>query len=176
MEKTFMYFNTSTLRGKVATSTRNLVLGLSFALVAMSGQSRADDGVRIPSNLCFWNVMAWRDFNSAEKAAWSGLGWSQKLWDGSDTSGYPASFSKSWKDLSGKQKKIAARLGFSTKTWGVESCPNYSTLAQKKRVDPAPVPRKKAIVKPVRKKTSLLPPVHKNAGVSILGGMSSSIE
>lgn len=172
-----MYFNNSPLKGKSFVSTRNLVLGLSFALVAMSGQSRADDGVRIPSNLCFWNVMAWRDFNSAEKAAWSGMGWSKQLWDGSDTTGYPASYQKSWSDLVGKEKKFAAMLGFSSKTWGVEGCPNYSTLAQKEKVDPAPAPaqRKTVVSTSVRKKTSLWPPVHKNAGVSILGGMNSSV-
>ncbi len=171
-----MYFNNSPLRGKTFVGTRNFVLGLSFALVAMSGQSQAADGVRIPTNLCFWNVMAWRDFNSAEKAAWSGLGWSKQLWDGSDTTGYPDSYQKSWSDLVGKEKKSAAKLGFSSKTWGVEGCPNYSTLAQKKNVDPAPAQRKTVVSKSVRKKTSLLPPVHKNAGVTILGGMGSSVE
>jgi len=171
-----MYFSNSPLRGKAFASTRNFVLGLSFALVAMSGQSRADDGVRIPDNLCFWSVAEWSGLNSAEKAAWSGLGWSKQIWDGSDTTAYPASYRKSWSDLVGKEKKFAALLGYSSETWGVEECPNLSTLAQKKKVDPAPAKRKTVVSKSVRKKTSLLPPVHKNAGVTILGGMSSSVE
>lgn len=171
-----MYFNTFPLKGNAVTGTRNFVIGLSFALVAMSGQSRADDGVRIPKNLCFWSEPAWSDLNSAEKAAWSGLGWAKQLWDGSETSSYPASYQKSWSELAGNEKNFATKLGFNSKTWGVEECPNYSTLAQKKKDDPAPVKRKTVGSKSVQEKTSLLPPVHKNAGVSILGGMNSSIE
>ncbi len=170
-----MYFNTLPPVGKALTGIRNFAIGLSFALMAVSGQAHADDGVRIPGNLCFWNEMSWRDMNSAEKAAWSGLGWKQQLWESSDTNSYPASYRQSWSDLAGKEKKIAAKLGYSSKTWGVESCPNYSTLAQKKP-SPAPARRKTIVSKSVKKKTSLLPPVHKNAGVIILGGMSSSVE
>ncbi len=170
-----MYFNTLPLMGKAVTGTRNLAIGLSFVLVAMSGQAHSGEGVRIPGNLCFWNEMSWRDMNSAEKAAWSGLGWKQQLWESSDTTSYPATYRQSWRDLAGKEKKLAAKLGYSSKTWGVESCPNYSTLAQKK-ADPAPAKRKTVVSKSVSKKISLLPPVHKNAGVIILGGMSSSVE
>lgn len=171
-----MYFNALPLKGSVITGVRNFGIALSFALAAMSGQSRADDGVRIPTNLCFWNVMAWRDFNSAEKAAWSGLGWTKQVWDVSEETAYPASYQKTWSDLADKDKKFATKLGFSSKTWGVDGCPNYSTLAQKKTVGPAPAPRKTVVSTSVRHTTSLLPPVHKNAGVSILGGMDSFTE
>ena len=167
-----MYFNALPLKGSAITGVRNFGIALSFALAAMSGQSRAD-GVRIPTNLCFWNVMAWRDFNSAEKAAWSGLGWTKQVWDVSEETAYPASYQKTWSELADKDKKFAAKLGFSSKTWGVEGCPNYSILAQKKKVNPA---RKTVVSTSVRHTTSLLPPVHKNAGVSILGGMDSFTE
>ena len=191
-----MNFNTLTLKGNAVAGTRNFVLGLSIALAAMSGQARAGDGVRIPADLCSWNVSAWRDFNSAEKAAWSGLGWTQQLWDDSEPASYPASYQKTWPDLGDTDRELAAKLGYSSKTWDVEECPNYSTLARKvnvepepvqhetaaskpvqeKKVEPAPVKRKIVVSKSVQQKTSLLPPVHKNAGVSILGGMNSSIE
>lgn len=171
-----MSFNVLSLKSSAIIGVQNFGIALSFALVAMSGQSRADDSVRIPTNLCFWTVMAWHDFNSAERAAWSGLGWTKQVWDDSEETDYPASYQKTWSELAGKDKIFAAKLGFSSKTWGVEGCPNYSTLALKKKVEPAPVPRKTVVSTSLRGTTSLLPPVHKNAGVLILGGMDSFTE
>lgn len=171
-----MYGNSPSLKSSAITGARNFGIALSFALVAMSGQSHADSGVRIPTNLCFWNVMAWRDFNSAEKAAWSGLGWSKQIWEGAEATVFPSSYGKSWSKLAGKEKKFAKKLGFNGKTWGVVGCPNYSTLAQKKKAAPARAKRKKVVSIPIRRKISLMPPVHKNAGVTILGGMSNYIE
>ena len=171
-----MYFNALPLKGSAVTSVRNFGIALSFALAAMSGQSRADDGVRIPTNLCFWNVMAWRDFNSEEKAAWSGLGWTKQVWDSSEETAYPASYQKTWSELADKDKKFAEKLGYSNKTWGVEGCPNYSILAQKKNGDPAPAASRTVVSSSVRHTTSLLPLVNRNAGVSILGGMDSFTE
>ena len=191
-----MYFTTLPLKGNAVAGIRNFVIGLSFALAAMSGQARAVDGVRIPADLCSWSVSAWRDFNSAEKAAWSGLGWTRQLWDDSEPVSYPASYQKTWSDLGDTDKKLAAKLGYSSQTWDVDGCPNYSTLAQnnkvdpapvqnktvvsksvqQKKVEPAPVQRKTVASKSVQQKTSLMPPVHKNAGVFILGGMNSALE
>lgn len=192
---TVMYFDVLPLKGNAVAGTRNFVIGLSLALAAMSGHARADDGVRVPSDLCSWNASAWRDFNTAEKAAWSGLGWNRHLWDEAEPASYPASYRMTWPELSGTNKKLAAKLGYSSQTWDVEGCPNYSTLAknnaspapvqnkaaasktvQKKKVEPAPVQRKKAASKTVRQRTILLPPVHRNAGVVILGGISNSLE
>ncbi len=117
------------------------VMTTTIQVAATSGRSHGDDGVRIPANLCSWSEMAWNDFNSAEQSAWSGLGWTKPVWDGSDETAYPASYSKSWSELAGEDKKFATELGYSSKTYGVEECPNYSTLAQQKPVDPAPALR-----------------------------------
>lgn len=101
-------------------------------VATMSGKAYADDSVRIPSDLCVWNESAWSDFNTAEIAAWSGLGWKKQIWDGSEEAAYPASYHKSWSELAVTDKEFARKLGYSSETWGVESCPNYSTSTEKK--------------------------------------------
>ncbi len=110
------------------TGTRSFVAALSIALCAMSGQAYAEEGVRIPANLCSWEIMGWRDLNGAERLAWSELGWTMHTWHHSRSDNYPASYRKSWPELSDTEKLLAGKLGFSQETWDTDECPNYSTL------------------------------------------------
>ena len=110
------------------TGTRSFVAALSIALCAMSGQAYAEECVRIPANLCAWEIMGWRDLNGAERLTWSGLGWTMHTWHHARSDNYPASYRKSWPELSDTEKLLAGRLGFSQETWDTDECPNYSTL------------------------------------------------
>jgi hypothetical protein len=113
-----------------------VVLVFSILLVATPVHSQAEDGVRIPGNLCSWQSMSWLDLNAAEKLAWSGLGWTKQTWDNSEPANYPASYRKSWPELVYTEKLLARKLGYSRKTWDAEGCPNYSTRARRKPVAP----------------------------------------
>jgi hypothetical protein len=123
------------VRGTVSRG-HGVVLVFSILLVATPVQSQAENGVRIPGNLCSWQNMSWRDLNAAEKLAWSGLGWTKQRWDNPDPANYPASYGKSWPELVYTEKLLARKLGYSRKTWDAEGCPNYSTRARKKPVAP----------------------------------------
>ena len=125
-----MYFDSIALLEKAG--TRSLVAALSVAIVAMSGQAHADDGIRIPANLCSWEIMGWRDLNGAERLAWSGLGWTMQTWHHSRQDNFPASYRKSWVELTESEMLLAGKLGFDQETWDAEGCPNYSTRVQKK--------------------------------------------
>lgn len=109
-----------------------IVLLFSILLVATPVQSRAEDGVRIPENLCSWQNMSWLDLNAAEKLAWSGLGWTKQTWDNSEPANFPASYRKSWPELVYTEKLLARKLGYGRNTWDAEGCPNYSTRARRK--------------------------------------------
>ena len=128
-----MYLNPKPLMPNIVTGTRGLVLGLSFVLAVMSGSARADDGIRIPANLCSWEIMGWQDLNAAEKAAWSGLGWTKQTWDNAEPAKYPPSYRKSWPELIYTEKVLARELGFTRKTWDAEGCPNYSRRVRKEQ-------------------------------------------
>lgn len=128
-----MYLNAIPLMPTTITGRSNLVAGLCFALAVVSGSARADDGVRIPANLCSWEIMGWQDLNAAEKVAWSGLGWTKQTWDDAKPGTYPASYRKSWPELVYTEKLLARELGFTRKTWDAEGCPNYSRRARKER-------------------------------------------
>jgi hypothetical protein len=131
-EETLMYLNSTPLLRNAVTGACSTLMGLSFAFVTICSVAHADDGVRIPANLCAWEIMGWRDLNPAEKTAWSGLGWTVQTWDRSDPANYPSSYRKAWPELTYREKLLARKLGFSRKTWDAEGCPNYSTLVQKR--------------------------------------------
>lgn len=126
-----MYFNSIPLLEK--TGVRSVIAVLVISLGAMSGQVHAKDGVRIPANLCAWEVMGWRDLNGAERLTWSGLGWTMHNWHHSRSDNYPASYQKSWPELSDTEKLLAGKLGFDEETWDTDECPNYSAQAQIKQ-------------------------------------------
>ncbi len=126
-----MYFNSIPLLSK--TGAGSFVVALSIALAAMSGQAQTKDGVRIPANLCSWEIMGWRDLNGAERLAWSGLGWTMHNWHHSRSDNYPASYRKSWPELSDTEKLLAGKLGFDSETWDTDECPNYSARGQVKQ-------------------------------------------
>lgn len=128
-----MYLNAKPLMSNPVTGTCGLVLGLSFALSVMSGAAHADDGIRIPANLCSWEIMGWQDLNAAERAAWSGLGWTKQTWDNAEPDNYPTSYRKSWPELVYAEKLLARELGFSRRTWDAEGCPNYSRRVRKEQ-------------------------------------------
>lgn len=112
---------------------RSFVIALSIALGAMSGQAHAEDGVRVPANLCAWEIMGWRDLNGAERLTWSELGWTMNTWSHSRSDSYPASYRKSWPELTDTEKLFAGKLGFNQETWDTDDCPNYSTRVQIKQ-------------------------------------------
>lgn len=107
-----------------------IVLLLSLLIVAAPGKSQAEDGIRIPANLCSWQNLGWQDLNAAEKLAWSGLGWSKQAWDSPEPANYPASYRKTWQELVYTEKLLARKLGYSRRTWDAEGCPNFSTRAR----------------------------------------------
>ena len=111
------------------------VLLLSILIVAAPVQSLAEDGIRIPANLCSWQDLGWQDLNAAEKLAWSGLGWTRQAWDSPEPANYPASYRKSWPELVYTEKLLARKLGYSRRTWDAEGCPNFSTRARIKSDD-----------------------------------------
>lgn len=127
-----MVLKTKSLTHDPVRHGRGIVLVFSILLVATPVQSQAEDGVRIPADLCSWENMSWLDFKAAEKLAWSGLGWTKQTWDNSESANYPASYRKSWPELVYTEKLLARKLGYSRKTWGAEGCPNYSTRARTK--------------------------------------------
>lgn len=108
------------------------VAALSSVLVALPVRVHAKDGIRVPANLCSWEVMGWRDLNGAERLTWSGLGWTMQTWHHDRSDSYPASYRKSWSELTGSEKLLAGKLGFSRETWDTEECPNYSTPLRQK--------------------------------------------
>lgn len=128
-----MYFNCTPLQHETVTGARNAVVGLLAVLAVMSVSARAEEGIRIPANLCSWEARDWQDLNAAEKVAWSGLGWTKQTWDDAEPGAYPASYRKSWPELVYTEKLLARELGFTRKTWDAEGCPNYSRRARKQK-------------------------------------------
>lgn len=108
-----------------------VIFVFSILLVATPVQSHAEDGVRIPENLCSWQNLDWQDLNAAEKLAWAGLGWSRQTWDDPEPAEYPASYRKSWPELVYTEKLLARKLGYSRRTWDADGCPNYSTRVRR---------------------------------------------
>lgn len=115
------------------TCTHSIAVGLSVLVLAMPVQAHAEDGIRIPVNLCSWENKGWNDLNAAEKTAWSGLGWTRQIWDNAEPADYPASYRKSWPELIYTEKLLARKLGFGGRTWDAEGCPNYSTRVRKEQ-------------------------------------------
>lgn len=125
-----MYFKSMRLPCIAVTGPRSFVAGLSVALLALSGQAHAGADIRVPANLCAWEVMGWRDLNGAERLTWSGLGWTMQTWHHTRSDNYPASYRKSWIELSDKERLFAGKLGFDQEAWDTDECPNYSTLVR----------------------------------------------
>ncbi|MEM7634289.1 MAG: hypothetical protein AAF299_07000 [Pseudomonadota bacterium] len=121
------------LPGNTFACTRNMVAALAIALVTLTGPAQAGDGVRIPVNLCSWEVMGWRDLNGSERLAWAGLGWTMRTWHHDRSDNYPASYGKSWAELADTEKLFAGKLGFNQQTWDTEECPNYSVQVRQAR-------------------------------------------
>lgn len=126
-----MFFRPTPTSQEVVTAARGAAVGAAIVLVMMSGSARAEEGIRIPANLCSWQNLNWLDLNAAERLAWSGLGWSKQTWDDPDSAVYPASYRKSWPELVYTEKLLARKLGYGRRTWDSDGCPNYSTWATK---------------------------------------------
>ncbi len=127
-----MFFGSTHTLHLTVKAARGAVVGAAVVLAIMSGFANAEEGIRIPANLCSWQNLNWQDLNAAEKLAWSGLGWTKQTWDNSEPANYPASYRKSWPELVYTEKLLARKLGYSRRTWDAEGCPNFSTRAQLK--------------------------------------------
>ena len=125
-----MFFSSTSSLHETVTAARGTVVGVVAVLAIMSASARAEDGIRIPANLCSWQNLDWQHLNAAEKLAWSGLGWTKQAWDSPEPANYPASYRKSWPQLVYTEKLLARKLGYGRRTWDAEGCPNYSTRAR----------------------------------------------
>jgi hypothetical protein len=89
---------------------------LSSPASIMGSAAHAAEGIRVPTDVCAWDDIDWKDMNSAEQQAWSALGWTKKLWD-SDSKQPPSSSDKNWADLDPNQRAAAQSLGYTESSW-----------------------------------------------------------
>jgi len=125
-----MFFSSTPSLHETITAARGTIVGVLAVLAITSVSVRAEEGIRIPTDLCSWQTLGWQHLNAAEKLAWAGLGWTKQAWDNPDPANYPTSYQKSWPELVYTEKLLARKLGYSRRTWDAEGCPNYSTRAR----------------------------------------------
>jgi hypothetical protein len=83
----------------------------------LAGQAQAEEGVRVPDDICAWQTANWADMNAAEQAAWEALGWTGTMWESDNPDDYPATEYKAWADLTQEESTAAAQLGFDQNSW-----------------------------------------------------------
>lgn len=101
-----------------------LIAGGDRGLAArLASVAYAEDGIRVPSNVCAWENFDWSELNDAEKRAWGALGWTEKRWESDDSAAYPASAFEDWSELQPFERTAALMLGYTQRSWDADDCP-----------------------------------------------------
>jgi hypothetical protein len=87
----------------------------SFSFI--STPALAAEGIRVPTDECFWSNFGWDELQPAEQAAWSKLGWTGEMWESDNESDVPASDSKDWAELNESERVALADLGVTEEVW-----------------------------------------------------------
>jgi hypothetical protein len=92
--------------------------GVTLAPVPfISTSASAAEGIRVPTDECFWDNFGWDEMQPAEQKAWSALGWTGEMWDSDDETAVPASDSKEWAELNDGERASATDLGIPEDVW-----------------------------------------------------------
>jgi hypothetical protein len=91
-----------------------VVPAFCVCLDTFTAQVWAAEGIRSLHNLCQWNTVSWRDMTSAERQAWTALGWTPQRWE---SNAAPASSSKGWNELTASEQSSARQLGYVPHSW-----------------------------------------------------------